>query len=1029
MAINERLVHTASAAAAGGGTGNQEEGLILHLDANDVDSYDGDGDVWYDIKDHEYTPSTNVSEHFNTVTFGGNGVAGASTEVTGVGFEPDLVWLKVRNQAYYHRLVDSVRGVDKALRLTATSGEVSSDDYAVLSFNDDGFNYRDYGQANTDIVAWCFKAGGTPSGSDKVSIDGTSYADEAAAGLTAGTLAVDKLSANTKLGFSMVKVIDHNNTKTIAHGLDSAPEMIIQKVFDSSGYNWYVYHKDLGNDKYLNLNTTGAATADNFWDYTNPTGSVFTHRFSSTSFDMIYYCFTSKRGVSKVGAYIGNGSTNNKIYTGFEPAFVMLKNTSISNTRWIIMDNARNPDNPATKVLSPNSNNAEDTSTSYWLLDWERDGFRLKYGADNEFNRSGDTFIYYAVAKNTNETSLIPLKDEFTAGSIETTDLELDLDANSYSGSGDWLDGTSNSNNGTISGASYVNDGDSDYFSFDGTNDSVNLGGSVRKALPMSVEMWINPSSTTRGVIYSNYDTSATKGFFIRLESSLKFQIDSYNGSAGNRTLINQTGSALPLNSWSHCVFTFDTSQVKIYLNGELDTQVGTNASGIGFTSGFDTLLARRAGGDLFTGLIGQTRVYSSTLTQAQIQSNYKATRSYDWPELQLHLDADSFDGSTNTPTTWTDSSSNSNNGTITGATFDSELGNWLDFDGSDNVLLGQLTGFSNYNFSIEMWIRNNGGSSQQYITSFRYPFYVTTMFNGLSGLSGLQIYNGSSSFNVDNTAVQVIGDGKWHHFAATHDGSNLKGYVDGELVDTTATNTTTAFSYGTANRLGARADLGSSATLNGNIGQLRMYSSALTQAQIRQNFNFTKPSYPSGNDGPISGAVWDPAGYFDFDGSNDYVQLPFNTTFSEFSFHAWVRPDSTTSDYHAILGKWWDGSNRGFFLTGVNEILKVDIAYTDSNTDHLFGSTALPNGVWSFVCVTWKNYEGLTLTVNDTTETHSINKAIRSNTNSWYIGNQDSRIIKLWDGRISECRMYDKKLSAEEITSLYDSTKETYGY
>ena len=70
MAINERLVHTASAAAAS--SGNQEEGLILHLDANDVDSYDGDGSEWVDIANHEYKPTTNVSEHFNTVTYTGN---------------------------------------------------------------------------------------------------------------------------------------------------------------------------------------------------------------------------------------------------------------------------------------------------------------------------------------------------------------------------------------------------------------------------------------------------------------------------------------------------------------------------------------------------------------------------------------------------------------------------------------------------------------------------------------------------------------------------------------------------------------------------------------------------------------------------------------------------------------------------------------------------------------------------------------------------------------------------------------------
>ena len=165
----------------------------------------------------------------------------------------------------------------------------------------------------------------------------------------------------------------------------------------------------------------------------------------------------------------------------------------------------------------------------------------------------------------------------------------------------------------------------------------------------------------------------------------------------------------------------------------------------------------------------------------------------------------------------------------------------------------------------------------------------------------------------------------------------------------------------------------------------------------------------------------------FDFDGTN-YITLPFNTTLSEFSFHAWVRPDSTTGDYHAILGKWWDGSNRSFFLTGRDQILKADIAYTDSNADNIFGSTALPDATWSFVCVTWRNYEGLTLTVNDTTETFSINKAIRSNTNSWYIGNQDSRVVKLWDGRISECKMYDNKLSSTEITEIFNATKSAYG-
>mgnify|MGYP000710582577 CR=1 FL=1 len=209
---------------------------------------------------------------------------------------------------------------------------------------------------------------------------------------------------------------------------------------------------------------------------------------------------------------------------------------------------------------------------------------------------------------------------------IYPTSLKMYLDASnttSYPGTGTtWFDLTSNANNGAISGASFSSL-DGGYFSFDGSNDFVNTGSSTTKALPMSVEMWINPGSSfsPRGVIYSNYDGGTTNGFFIRLETSGKFQIDCYTKPAGTyyRTLLDQTGSALPINQWSQCIFTFDTSYVTAYLNGVLDAQVATNSQGIGFTSSFDTLLARRAGGDYFSGKISQARVYDVTLTQAEI--------------------------------------------------------------------------------------------------------------------------------------------------------------------------------------------------------------------------------------------------------------------------------------------------------------------------------------------------------------------------------------------------------------------------
>ena len=599
MAINERLVHTASAA----GTGNQEEGLILHLDANDVDSYDGDGDVWYDIHDHEYTPATNVSEHFNTVTYTGND---GINEITGVGFQPDLVWIKRRNSSTYNHVIrDSVRGTDSVLSSDTNNAEsVVSNRFEFIT---DGFKHLVGTQgANNSAgtyVAWCFNAGG------------------AAAPNTNGYI-TSQVSANNDLGFSIAKYQGNGSSTgaTVGHGLDTPPEMIIVKDLDATS-DWAVYSSVTGNTKKLLLNSRNGAATSGVWNNTSPTSSVFTVRYSQTNevnHDFAAYSFTSKRGVSKVGSYIGNGTTNNKIYTGFEPAFFMLKNTSLDNTGWLIKDNVRGENS---KTLLANSNAAEYNTTAYWTCDFERDGVRLTYGADNEFNRNGDTYIFYAVAKDTNETSLIP-----------DTDLELNLEADSYSGSGNWLDSSGNGNNGTINGATWEEEL-GNFFEFDGTNDTIEIGSSMYKSLPMTVEAWVNPLLTDNSVIYSNYDSSAIKGFYIRVNTSGQVFVDAYSNPSGTYQRTTAYSSEnLTANKWSHVAVTFTTSYVTIYVNGESSGQSSTNANGITFTPSFSTLIGARGGtADEFYGKIGQVRAYSTELSLTQIRQNFNFTKN-DYP-------------------------------------------------------------------------------------------------------------------------------------------------------------------------------------------------------------------------------------------------------------------------------------------------------------------------------------------------------------------------------------------------------------
>ena len=797
MAINERLVHTASAA----GTGNQEEGLILHLDANDVDSYDGDGDVWYDIHDHEYTPATNVSEHFNTVTYTGND---GINEITGVGFQPDLVWIKRRNSSTYNHVIrDSVRGTDSVLSSDTNNAEsVVSNRFEFIT---DGFKHLVGTQgANNSAgtyVAWCFNAGGNEVTNTEGTIDST-------------------VSANNDLGFSIAKYQGNGSSTgaTVGHGLDTPPEMIIVKDLDATS-DWAVYSSVTGNTKKLLLNSRNGAATSGVWNNTSPTSSVFTVRYSQTNevnHDFAAYSFTSKRGVSKVGSYIGNGTTNNKIYTGFEPAFFMLKNTSLDNTGWLIKDNVRGENS---KTLLANSNAAEYNTTAYWTCDFERDGVRLTYGADNEFNRNGDTYIFYAVAKDTNETSLIP-----------DTDLELNLEADSYSGSGNWLDSSGNGNNGTINGATWEEEL-GNFFEFDGTNDTIEIGSSMYKSLPMTVEAWVNPLLTDNSVIYSNYDSSAIKGFYIRVNTSGQVFVDAYSNPSGTYQRTTAYSSEnLTANKWSHVAVTFTTSYVTIYVNGESSGQSSTNANGITFTPSFSTLIGARGGtADEFYGKIGQVRAYSTELSLAQIRQNYNFTK----PKYP-----------------------NEFHGDITGATWNAS--GYFDFDGTNDYVSVNHSKFYD-NFSVSLWAYFDSvtpGSGMAIKVFCKSTFYASshTAFPfsiDITTTGTLQAFLSYGNDYVPDVVVSgSVTAAKWYHIAVTAEqGDKLKLWItpsDGTFNTTPTSNAayTSTVPDGANNNytIGrAAAEYGggvNNSFMNGRVSKVKMYDKVLTASEISLLFN-----------------------------------------------------------------------------------------------------------------------------------------------------------------------------------------------
>ena len=191
--------------------------------------------------------------------------------------------------------------------------------------------------------------------------------------------------------------------KTVPHGLKVVPEMIWVKCLDQS-YDWRCYHKDIGNDYAgpLNGNDAWAYQAANKWNATNPTDSVFSigtdNDVNQYNQRFIAYLFATYPGLTKVGSYTGNGSSQS-INCGFSNGarFVLIKRTD-STGDWNFYDTYRGIATGNDQRLSLNTNDAPDTSSD--RIDPSSSGFTVNYVANgtSDSNISGATYIYWAIA-------------------------------------------------------------------------------------------------------------------------------------------------------------------------------------------------------------------------------------------------------------------------------------------------------------------------------------------------------------------------------------------------------------------------------------------------------------------------------------------------------------------------------------------------------------------------------------------------------------------------------------------------------
>jgi hypothetical protein len=188
---------------------------------------------------------------------------------------------------------------------------------------------------------------------------------------------------------------------TVTHNLGVEPEMMIVKCRSAGATNWPVFHTALGapDSVYLNL-TSAKSTYAPVWNSTVPTASVFTvgtdAGTNTSSATYVAYLFATCAGVSKVGSYTGNGSSQT-IACGFAAGsrFVMIKRTD-STGDWYVWDSARGIVAGNDPHLSLNTTAAEVTTDD--SVDTDNSGFIVNQLAATNVNVTSATYIFLAIS-------------------------------------------------------------------------------------------------------------------------------------------------------------------------------------------------------------------------------------------------------------------------------------------------------------------------------------------------------------------------------------------------------------------------------------------------------------------------------------------------------------------------------------------------------------------------------------------------------------------------------------------------------
>ena len=631
---------------------------------------------------------------------------------------------------------------------------------------------------------------------------------------------------------------------------------------------------------------------------------------------------------------------------------------------------------------------------------------------------------------------------------------------------------------GTASNVEFGTDGHINWGArFNGSGSKISLPSGSFQYTILSVSAWINVSNTssTRTIIETYGYSGSSKGWLLRVISG-KLQFDGYNGDPASTTLISN--ESIPLNTWTHVAVVFSANtKGELYINGSEVTYATQTVGTVGFISNEAVNIGALQGTniaaqDYFIGSIDQVRIFNRALLTDnsgvnEIDTLYSETACVYTGTTQSHL----FGCTANYNLDGDAKESMgvaSYDGTESNITYEfGRFGTAAVLNGSSSLVTITDGGIGNngtarVSFSVSLWIKTTASNQSAIISDFgtNYGFYIQMESSSSGGAGKLSIANYySGGLNYRTAGTVAINDGNWHHLVLVNKTSDntQKLYLDGNTTPAISHSLSTGTKTANAIQVGYYDGYVGTYNFDGNIDQIRLFSSAVTTTQVEGLFNDEKQAYitksasdPFGDSSEVafykmennsndstgsnngsdtsmtystSDALFDSYSAV-FDGSSSIITTSLNkSSYSSLSYSVWIKT-SSTSQQRIIDASSGNSQNRQCLFTrfdgskGIRYISIGDDFYDTGNLNTLLGD-------WFHVVVTDGGGDDVNLYINGelVTFTKVLSNGGYLNPSNTLFGagrKTTNDIGNYFSGDLDQIRIFNRALEGDEVFKLY---------